>query len=217
MKYRCLILDHDDTVVNSTATVHYPAFLAYMKDVRPSLSISLEEYFAYNFDPGVIPFFRDICGLDEKEMQEEEAFWYAYVKDRIPPAFPGMKELLRKYKEMGGRICVVSHSFSSYIRRDYAANGLPDPDLIFGWELPSEKRKPSVYAIREIEKAFSLSPDELLVVDDLKPGHDMAAAAGVAFAAAGWAYRIPSIEAFMRKNCDFYLPDLASLEALITE
>ena len=24
MRYRCLILDHDDTVVNSTATIHYP-------------------------------------------------------------------------------------------------------------------------------------------------------------------------------------------------
>ena len=28
MKYRCLIVDHDDTVVNSTATVHFPCFRA---------------------------------------------------------------------------------------------------------------------------------------------------------------------------------------------
>ena len=27
MKYKCLVLDHDDTVVDSTASIHYPAFL----------------------------------------------------------------------------------------------------------------------------------------------------------------------------------------------
>ena len=31
LKYRCLVLDHDDTVVNSTATVHYPCFVEYME------------------------------------------------------------------------------------------------------------------------------------------------------------------------------------------
>ena len=30
LRKRCLILDHDDTVVDSTAHVHYPAFLAGM-------------------------------------------------------------------------------------------------------------------------------------------------------------------------------------------
>ena len=32
----------------------------------------------------------------------------------------------------------------------------------------------------------------------------MARAAGVDFAAAGWAYDVPEIEGFMRKSCDFY-------------
>ena len=27
MRYQCLVLDHDDTVVNSTATINYPAFV----------------------------------------------------------------------------------------------------------------------------------------------------------------------------------------------
>ena len=25
MRYKCLVFDHDDTVVNSTATIHHPA------------------------------------------------------------------------------------------------------------------------------------------------------------------------------------------------
>ena len=75
MKYRCLVLDHDDTIVNSTATIHYPAFVGYMKTARPQIHMSVEEYFALNFDPGVIGLFRDICGLSEEEMRQEELYW----------------------------------------------------------------------------------------------------------------------------------------------
>ena len=204
MKYTCLVLDHDDTVVNSTATIHYPAFLAFMKTARPDIHFSLEEYFALNFEPGVIPLFRDICGLSETEMKQEEAFWAEYVKGHIPKAYDGMKEILHAYKQQGGLICVISHSFSHYIRRDYAANGLPEPDLIFGWDMAPENRKPSPFALYEIERKFDLRPDQILVLDDLKPGYEMAQAAGVPFAAAGWANDVPQIENFMRENCDLY-------------
>ena len=30
MRYQCLIFDHDDTTVNSTAKIHYPCFVEYM-------------------------------------------------------------------------------------------------------------------------------------------------------------------------------------------
>ena len=31
LKYPCLVLDHDDTVVRSTPTIHYPAFVETLK------------------------------------------------------------------------------------------------------------------------------------------------------------------------------------------
>jgi len=215
MKYSCIILDHDDTVVNSTATIHYPAFLAYMKDVRPEINYTCDEYFEYNFDPGVIPFFHDICGLSEQEMKEEEAFWNNFVKTRIPEAYPGLKEMMERYREAGGKICVVSHSFSHYILRDYEANGLPEPDLIFGWDMEPELRKPNPHAVYEIEKKYSLKPEEILMVDDLKPGYDMARAAGVNFAAAGWANDVAKIRNFMMKNCDYYCRTVEDLSKLL--
>ncbi|MBO5316734.1 MAG: hypothetical protein J6B48_09950 [Clostridia bacterium] len=43
----------------------------------------------------------------------------------------------------------------------------------------------------------------------------MAKGAGVAFAAAGWAYDIPEIEDFMRKNCDFYLKSVSDLRNIL--
>jgi phosphoglycolate phosphatase/pyrophosphatase PpaX len=61
-------------------------------------------------------------------------------------------------------------------------------------------------------KTFGMKPEELLVVDDLKPGYDMAKTAGVPFAAAGWANDIQSIEQFMRKNCGLYFKTVGALE-----
>ena len=203
MKYKCLILDHDDTVMNSTATVHYPAFVEFMKIHRPEIKMSLDDYFRYNFEPGVVPLFRDICGLNEDEMKMEEAFWRSYVKDHVPLAYEGIRDILFKFKEEGGIICVVSHSFSDYILRDYAFNKLPDPDLVFGWELKSELRKPSPWAVFEAQRRLKLKPEELLVVDDLKPGYDMARAAGVKIAAALWANDVPQIIDFMTAGCDY--------------
>ena len=217
MKYKCLVLDHDDTVVNSTATIHYPAFLAFMKTARPDLSMSLEEYFAYNFEPGVIPLFRDICGLSLEEMKQEEAFWHGYVKDHIPQAYPGIRSLLETHKKEGGLICVISHSFSHYILRDYEFNHLPRPDMIFGWDMEPHLRKPSPYGLEQIMKTYSLAPGELLVLDDLKPGFDMARAAGVPFAAAGWANDVPSIESFMRANSPLYFKKVEDLAAYLKD
>ena len=83
--------------------------------------------------------------------------------------------------------------------------------MIFGWEYPPEQRKPSTYPLEQIMKSGRLKPEELLVIDDLKPGYDMAKAAGVPFAAAGWANDIPQIEAFMRKNCGLYFKTVEEL------
>ena len=43
MQYRCLVLDHDDTVVNSTAVIHFPSLLAYLEQVRPGLPYTLDD------------------------------------------------------------------------------------------------------------------------------------------------------------------------------
>ena len=215
MRYKCLILDHDDTVMNSTATVHYPAFLAFMKTHRPELKMSLEEYFRYNFEPGVVPLFRDICGLSAEEMKEEEQFWRSYVDDHIPRSYDGMADLLHEYKKKGGLICVISHSFSDYILRDYAHNHLPEPSLVYGWEVDAKLRKPSPWAVFEIEKKLGLSREEILILDDLKPGYDMAKAAQVDFAAAGWANEVKEIEDFMRTNSRYYFKTVAAFADFI--
>ena len=217
MRYKCLIFDHDDTVVNSTATIHHPCFEEYLALRRPGMSCSLEKYFLRNFDPGFIGMCREDYGMDEEDLADETRFWQAYVKNHIPTAYPGVRGLMERQKAEGGLVCVVSHSFDFNIRRDYRENGLPEPDAVFGWEQPLERRKPMPWPLEEIMRRFDLPPSELLVIDDLKPGYDMAAACGVDFAAVGWSNDIPDIERFMRINCRYYFKTVAELAAFLEE
>lgn len=211
MNYPCLVVDHDDTVVNSTATVHFPCFCEFLAIHYPERHYTLREYLVKNFHPGVLALFRDEIGMDDAMLAEEHRFWNDYVQSHVPQAYAGMRELLWRQKERGGLVCVVSHSISDNIRRDYRENGLPEPDMIFGWDSPVEQRKPNPYPLQTIMKHYALEPGQLLMLDDLKPGYDMAKVCGVPFAAAGWAYDIPEIETFMRESCERYFKTVADL------
>ena len=216
-KYKCLVLDHDDTVVDSSASIHYPSFVEYLKIARPNLAdkYTLEEYFEKNFHPGILELFTDEIGLSDDELQDEEKFWREYVKSHIPHAYPGIREIIAEFKAQGGIVAVDSHSVSENIVRDYKANDLPDPDIIYGWDIPKEMRKPNPGTLFDLMERFNLTPDEILVVDDLKPGYDMAKAAGVDIAAAGWAHNVPEIVDFMTKNCEYFCKSVEDLRNIL--
>ncbi|MCG8452661.1 MAG: HAD hydrolase-like protein [Spirochaetales bacterium] len=219
MNFDCLIFDHDDTCVDSTASVHYPAHVEVMKQMRPNEPvISLHTWFEKNFHPGIMAFLTQELGLTKEEMDEEYRIWQEFNAEKNPPFYPGIPELMERFVQQGGIIAVVSHSVDSHIRRHYAA-GAPNitPQFIFGWEHEEEKRKPSPYPVQQILAATGASPHRTLVIDDLRPGIDMARAAGVQAAAAGWGHSIPAIQNTMREICDHYLPDIPSLERLIFE
>lgn len=215
MKYRCLIFDHDDTVVNSTAVIHWPCFTEYLNDYRPGMTISLEDYFLRNFDPGFIEMCRQDFGLTDRELELEVDYWRRYVETRVPKAYPGIREIMLRQKSEGGLVCVVSHSMKENILRDYRENSLPVPDAVYGWEQPLERRKPSVWPVQEIMRNFGLEQSDIVMIDDLKPGYDMAVSAGIGFAGAGWANDIPQIENFMRKNCTNYFKTVAELDCFL--
>lgn len=215
MKYKCLVFDHDDTVVNSTATIHHPCFQRYLDSRYPGRTCSLEDYFLKNFDPGFIPMCRDEYGMSEEDLLDETVFWQSYVKEHIPAAYPGIREIMERQKAEGGLLCVASHSMDVNIRRDFRANSLPEPDAVYGWERPAQERKPNPFPLEDIMERFELRPEELLMIDDLKPGYDMAALCGVDFVGVGWSNSIPAIEGFMRSSCPHYFKTVAELEAFL--
>ena len=217
MKYKCLILDHDDTVVDSTATIHFPSFVAYLEIYRPQIAknYTFESYIRKNFSPGIISLFRDEVGLSDEEMAHEEKFWLDYSEKIIPKAYSGIAEIIAEFRARGGIIAVSSHSFEKNIKRDYAQNDLPLPDVIYGWDLPREKRKPATFTVDDLISRYGFDKSEMLMVDDLKPGLDMALAAGIDFAAAGWAYDVPDVEEYMRKGATYYLDSVEALRELL--
>lgn len=215
MKYKCLIFDHDDTVVNSTATIHHPCFQAFLDLRHPGMKCSLEEYFIKNFSPGFLEMCTDEYHMSEEELEDEVRFWGEYTAKHIPDAYPGIAEIMERQKSEGGMICVISHSFEHNILRDYKANGLPEPDCIYGWSRPLNERKPNPFPVLDIMKNYHLEPQDMLMIDDLKPGYDMAVAAGIDFAAVGWAYDVPEIENFMRENCGHYFKTVQELAAYL--
>ena len=115
MRFQCLVMDHDDTTVNSTATIHFPSFLAYLEQVRPGLHYTLDDYFRKNFDPGVMALFTGELGFSEEELEGEFRFWQDWVRTRVPKAYPGIREILQRHRDAGGKIAVASHSMRENI------------------------------------------------------------------------------------------------------
>jgi phosphoglycolate phosphatase-like HAD superfamily hydrolase len=205
MRYRCLIVDHDDTAVDSTARIHYPAHRRAMEVLRPGQApIDLEGWLLKNFEPGLMAYLKDELGFSEAELEVEYRIWRDFNLRTRAPFFPGFLELLRAFRDRGGRVAVVSHSEAQLILEDYGKaepGGAALPELVFGWDPSEQRRKPSPWPVQEILRRFSLQASEVLVVDDLKPGLLMAKAAGVDVAGAGWSHRIEAIQRYMKESC----------------
>lgn len=204
LKYPCLVLDHDDTVVQSESTVNYPFFVYILDQFRPGTTITLEEYVHGCCHLGFADMCRQWYGFTEQELVDEYRGWQEYIKDHIPAPFPGIEKIIHRQKEDGGIICVVSHSSDVNILRDYRQHFGTEPDAIYSWDLPAQLRKPSTYALEDIMKHYGFTADQLLVVDDMKPAFEMASKAGVPIAFAAWGRKdYPEISDEMKQLCDF--------------
>lgn len=218
LRYPCLVLDHDDTVVQSEATINYPFFVEYLKEYRPGMTITLEEYVTGCCEPGYIEMCRRRFGFSEAELKHEYDCWKAYIRSHIPPAYPGIERIIRRQKAAGGVICVVSQSAQENILRDYRTHFGLEPDDIFGWDLPPEQRKPDPYALNRIMEKYGLSPAQLLVLDDMKPAWEMARRAGVEIGFAAWGrLDYPGICGEMERLCDYTFRTTEDLETFLFE
>ena len=213
LKYPCLILDHDDTVVQSESTINYPYFCYILDQFRPGQTISLHEYIDGCCHLGFAEMCRKNYGFTDDELTQEYLGWKEYIKTHVPAPYPGIERIIRRQKAEGGLICVVSHSGAENILRDYRAHFQILPDEIFGWDLPEEQRKPSPFPLEQIIRKYGFSPEEMLVVDDLKPAYEMASKVGVPIAFAGWSkLEQPEIYTQMMQLCNYAFDSPAALE-----
>ena len=203
-KYRCLVLDHDDTVVQSMKTMSYPFWCMELEIFRPGQTMTFEEYVLECHRRGFAGLCQDCFQFTDEELKKEHKMWMEYVMTHTPDPYPGMDAVIQRQKQEGGLICVVSHSHVDNILRDYRTHFDIKPDAVYGWELPPEKRKPNPYPLLDIMQRYNLKPDEILVVDDMKLACQMADPLSIRVAYSGWnGLGIQEIDEEMKSMCTY--------------
>lgn len=216
LKYPCLVLDHDDTVVQTEKAIGYPYFRDYVERIRPGHTLSYAEYVRDCNNMVFADMCRQRWHFTEEELMEEYIGWKAYSRIHTPPICPGMDRVILRQKELGGIICVASLSTREIIERDFMHHFGFLPDVIYDYDLPVDKRKPNPYALTDIMDRYGFAPDDILVVDDMKLGWQMAKAVGVATAFAGWSkVDFPKLTEEMRSICDFSFDSAEELEKFL--
>lgn len=189
MKYKCLVLDHDDTVVNSSQSIHYPAFLHTLNTLRPNETpLTFEDFNHHCFVYGFYHLCKERYQFNDDEMEIEYKIWKSYTEVKQADAFDGWKDILIQFKQKGGIIVVVSYSESKEIIRDYLDHFGFEPDLVFAHDHGKDKLKPNPYPIHKIMSDLQISQESILVIDDMPVGYEMAMNANVDFIWAQWSY-----------------------------
>ena len=218
LRYPCLVLDHDDTVVQSEISINYPYFCYILDQFRPGTTITLNEYVEGCSSLGFLEMCRKWYQFTDEELKQEYMGWMDYVRSHIPDPFPGIARIIRRQKEEGGILCVVSHSHADNILRDYDAHFGIRPDAVYGWERPPQHRKPNPWPLEDIMAAYGLGPDEILVVDDMKLACMMAKPLGIKVAFANWDdMGVAELSAEMESICEFTFKTTKELEKFLFE
>jgi phosphoglycolate phosphatase/pyrophosphatase PpaX len=218
LKYKCLVLDHDDTVVQTMKTLSYPFWCLELEQFRPGETMPLSDYVMECYRWGFADMCREIFHFTDEELKQEHDQWMAYIMQNIPDPFPGIGRVIRRQKEEGGMLFVVSHSNSENISRDYAAHFGIQPDGIYGWERPKHERKPNPWPLQDIMRRYGFKTEEILVVDDMKLGCIMAQSVGAATAFAAWSKQdFPALCEEMQRLCDYTFSTAEALETFLFE
>jgi phosphoglycolate phosphatase/pyrophosphatase PpaX len=218
LKYKCLVLDHDDTVVQSEKTLGFPYFKEYMAKIRPDVDLTLADYVTGCHEMPFVDMCRTKWQFTDAELQAEWDGWKEYILTHVPDPFEGIASIIRRQKENGGLVCVASLSGAQSITRDYRVHFGLEPDAIYGWDLPKEQQKPSPYPLQDMMARYDLKPQDILVVDDMKLGWRMAKSVGVDIAFSGWSKaEFPELAGEMESLCDFTFKTCADLEQFLFE
>ena len=218
LKYRCLVLDHDDTVVQSEKTLGFPYFKEYLAKIRPEVDLTLEDYVRGCHEMPFVDMCRNKWQFSDEELQAEWHGWKEYILTHIPDAYEGIERIIQRQKVNGGLVCVVSLSGAQSITRDYQVHFGIVPDAIYGWDLPNEQQKPNPYPLLDIMARYNLKARDILVVDDMKLGLRMAKSVGVQVAFSEWSKTdFPDLAEEMRCRCDFTFDTPSDLEKFLFE
>jgi beta-phosphoglucomutase-like phosphatase (HAD superfamily) len=216
MNYRCLVLDHDDTVFDSGYSIHYQAFLKSLHFIKPHLpKPSFAEFTRANFHIGFMRMCQELYGFSDRDMEDEYRIWKSFTQKHTSQAFEGFKDLLIQFKQHGGVVAVVSFSERDEIVRDYRQNFDFEPDLIFAYDTHRNNLKPSPYPVYTCLDHFNLRKDSVLVIDDNPSGYLMAQNAQVEAYFCTWAHQDACIMDMIKQQKGPMLKSVDQLHSLL--
>lgn len=179
---KCVFFDMDGVLVN-TEPLHYEIW----KQVFQSRGLIID----YEHYKGCIGsnvnrlltlilegYGRDFFG-DKKLLEEYAEQKESYIKAHGIPKIPGAARIVRKLREKGYRLAVVSSSPQKYIEMMIGKLGLIDcfEALFSGDGIARPKPAPDVYLAAAA--AFQVHPEECAVIEDSQNGCLAAKAAGM--------------------------------------
>ena len=219
LNYKCLVLDHDDTSVDSTPHIHYPCYVEYMQTRPNDHCLTFQEWFQYLWHKGLFGYYREDLHLTEDEIQEQVQLSRDYTMKHEPAHFfKGFIEMLQEFRKLGGIICVVSFSDAANIYRVYKEETKDTfaPDIVYGWQKDAvEQCKPYPYPILNMMEKYNLKKEDFLVIDDMPAGIQMGKAAGVKCAGAIYGEGHEVLRKEMEECCDYICESIDDLKNLL--
>lgn len=221
LRYKCLIMDHDETTVTLAKETHYQAYLEAARELLPDHKpISWNEWVRTNHYIGpwvyIENLFKD-CGLDDWKTKAK-AHWHKWMKRKVfdPSFIPGVLDVLKEFRARGGLVTVATNAPDKMVMAHYTAGTWATffPDFVMGYQDDHKLMKPNPYPLEQIMQKFNLKPEECLMVDDMTTGHKAAKACGVDSACAIWANNL-LVDESITCGAKYVVSDIDELRAIL--
>lgn len=90
MRYPCLVLDHDDTLVRSTPEIHFPSFVETVRLLRPRIHRpTLGSSSPITSTPAFCPCAERLPVLPTRRWGLSQEIWKRYTQ-RVPDCYEGL-------------------------------------------------------------------------------------------------------------------------------
>lgn len=188
LKKRALIFDHDDTLVDSQRTIHYPLFLKSLDQLRPYHDKpSFQEFVTRSNQYGFENYIRQVYGFNDAEVEQEILWWRQGVGEAKAEIFDDLKPILNDFINSNGILIVYSYSESHMIIRDYERYFDFVPHEIIGFDQERHLQKPYRLPVLMALHKYQLDPKDCLLVDDMPLLIDTAKRLNMDMVGAHWA------------------------------
>lgn len=200
LRKKCIILDHDDTVIDSQESIHYPLFVAVLKELRPHVApISFEQFIDLSNKLGFTKMCRLVYHFTPDEILYEYEHWKKHVEHMIAPTYAGLESILQRFVQAGGIIVVYTMNAKHNVLNDYARLFNMIPHAIIAHDQYSILRKPYRLSLLQTLSDLNVSVKDCVFVDDSPLVVALKDRLNIEFLAASWA---KSAHALWESNTD---------------